>query len=170
MKELLERLPRLTLDNKLDYLIDTCFFIWILEKHKDKQFKIFLKQNKCAITSFNVAELVHVSHKIHDKFKEAERKFFHHADNLYILEVPVYPGDQQQEHAFVKSILPELDIVEHDPSDAVILVAAIKTDADVLTRDKHDLFNVRLENFLEKYDVKVLNTFPKFFAPMKRPS
>ncbi|MBU1854110.1 MAG: PIN domain-containing protein, partial [Nanoarchaeota archaeon] len=69
-------------------------------------------------------------------------------------------GNPAQEHSFVKSILPKLDTEEHDPSDAVMLAAAIKTDADVLTRDKHDIFNVRLENFLKEYDVKVLNTFP----------
>ena len=73
----------------------------------------------------------------------------------------MHPGNQKQEHAFVKSILPELDRQEHDPSDAVILAAAIRAKADVLTRDKHHIFNVHMANFLD--DVKVLNTFPKHF-------
>jgi predicted nucleic acid-binding protein len=73
----------------------------------------------------------------------------------------VHPGNWVEEHWFVSSVLPELDLVEHDPSDAVILAVAIQTHADVLTRDKHDMFNARLENFLKLYDVKVLNTFPK---------
>ena len=87
--------------------------------------------------------------------------FFHHKSNLFIIDIPVHPGNWEDEHRFVSSILPELDLVEHDPSDAVILAAAIKTHADILTRDKHDMFNVRLENFLNKYNINVLNTFPK---------
>ncbi|NQU98877.1 PIN domain-containing protein [Candidatus Woesearchaeota archaeon] len=159
MKELFSNLPKLTLNDKVDYLIDTCFFIWIFEHHKEKHFKEFLEKNRCAVTSFNVEELIHVEHHLHDNIKVATRKFFHKVENLFVVEVPVHPGNPKQEHEFVKSILPELDEKEHDPSDAVLLAAAIKTKADVLTRDKHDIFNVRLENFLQKYNIKVLNKF-----------
>ncbi|MBC8501151.1 MAG: PIN domain-containing protein [Nanoarchaeota archaeon] len=159
MKELFESLPKLTLDDNIDFLIDTCFFVWIFKHHKEKDFKEFLKNNKCAITSFNVEEFVHIEHHIHDKVKVCVRKFLHKAENLFVLEVPVHPGNAEKEHSFVKSILPELDTEEHDPSDAVILAAAIKTKANVLTRDKHDIFNVRMENFLRKYNIKVLNSF-----------
>ncbi|MBC8495423.1 PIN domain-containing protein [archaeon] len=159
MKELFDNLPRLTLDDSVDYLIDTCFFIWIFEHHKEKDFLNFLKENKCAVTSFNVEELVHVEHKLHDNIKVSTRKFFHKVKNLFVLEVPIHPGDPIGEHNFVKLISQELNMVEHDPSDAVMLAAAIKTGADVLTRDKHDVFNARLENFLQKYNIKVLNKF-----------
>jgi len=160
MKELLNKIPKISLDNSMDYLIDTCFFIWIFEHHKEKKFKKFLKNSRCGITSFNAEELIHVSHHIHDKLKESERHFFHNNSNLYMVQVPVHPGNWDEEHRFVSSVLPEIDLVEHDPSDAVILAAAIRTKADILTRDKHDMFNARLENFLNKYDIKVLNTFP----------
>jgi predicted nucleic acid-binding protein len=159
MKDLFENLPKLTLQDKVDYLIDTCFFIWIFEHHKEKDFMKFLQTNKCAVTSFNVEELIHVEHRLHDNIKVATRKFFHKVENLFVLEVPVHPGNPGQEHAFVKLILPAIDETEHDPSDAVMVAAAVKVGANVLTRDKHDIFNTRLENFLQDYDIKVLNTF-----------
>ena len=160
MKELMGKLPKLTLEDKLDYLIDTCFFIWIFEHHKERQFEKFLKKNKCGLTSFNAEELIHVTHRIHDKLKESERKFFHNSANLYLLKIPVHPGNREKEQSFVNSNIPDLNCIEHDPSDAVILIAAIKTHANILTRDKHDLFNSHLENCLKKYNIKVLNTFP----------
>lgn len=161
MKELMEKLQKLTLEDKLDYLIDTCFFIWIFEHHKEKQFEKLLKNNRCGITSFNAEELIHVTHHIHDKLKESERKFFHNSANLFLLKIPVHPGNSEKEKNFVASIIPDLNCIEHDSSDAVILAAAIKTHANILTRDKHDLFNAHLENCLKKYDLIVSNTFPK---------
>ena len=161
MKELIKKIPQITFKDKIDYLIDTCFFIWIFENQKDKQFEEFLKKNKCAITSFNAEELIHVTHKIHDKLKESERRFFHKNSNLYLLKLSVHPGEREKEQKFVTSIIQGFNCMEHDPSDAVLLAAAIKIHADILTRDKHDLFNAHLENCLQKYDVKILNTFPE---------
>ena len=161
MKELLNKLPSVSLNISLDYLIDTCFFIWIFEYHKEKKFKKLLSDNRCGITSFNAEELIHVTQHIHDKLKESERHFFHQNSNLFIVEIPVHPGKWKEEHQFVASVLQELDLIEHDPSDAVLLAAAIRTKADILTRDKHDIFNARLKNFLKNYKVNVLNTFPK---------
>jgi predicted nucleic acid-binding protein len=161
MTELLKKLPRVNLEISLDYLIDTCFFIWIFEKHKEEKFKKFLHENRCGLTSFNEEELIHVTRHIHDRLKESERHFFHRESNLFIIDIPVHPGNWDEEHHFVSSILPELNLVEHDPSDAVILASAIRIHADILTRDKHDLFNARLENFLKTYDIMVWNTFPE---------
>ena len=161
MKELLKKLPQLTFKDNVDYLIDTCFFIWIFEHHKEHQFEKFLKKNKCAITSFNAEELIHVTHRIHDKLKESERRFFHHKANLFLLPIPVHPGDKEHEQEFVTSIIHDFNCREHDPSDAVLLAVAIKKHADILTRDKHDLFNAHLENCLTKYDIKIRNTFPE---------
>jgi predicted nucleic acid-binding protein len=101
-----------------------------------------------------------VTHTIHDKLKEAERRFFHHTSNLHLLSIPVHPGDKTAEQRFVKQLLPDFDCREHDPSDAVILAVAVKIHANILTRDKHDLFNVALKNCLNDYDIKVFNTFP----------
>lgn len=161
MKELLKKLPNANFNTKIDYLIDTCFFIWIFEHHKDKQFEKFLKKNRCAITSFNAEELIHVTHRIHDKLKEAERRFFHHSVNLFLLKIPIHPGDKEKEKKYVTSIIPDFNCIEHDPSDAVLLATAIRVHADILTRDKHDLFNAHLENSLKKYNIKIINIFPK---------
>ncbi|MBU0666795.1 MAG: PIN domain-containing protein [Nanoarchaeota archaeon] len=156
MRELFNQLEKKTLEDKLDYLIDTCFFIWIFEHQKDKQFEKFIEENECAITSFNAEELVYIEHKINHYAKDRLRKFLHNT-KLKLLEVPANPGNADSEHLFVKSVLPELDTIEHDPSDSVILAAAIKVGANVLTRDKHDIFNTRLENFLQEYKIKVFN-------------
>lgn len=157
MKELFAKLPRLTLDDEINYLIDTCFFVWIIENQKEKEFTHFLENHTCALTSFTAEELDYIRHYLNDKTRERIRKFLRHSHHLFIIDISVHPGKPKQEHYFVKTILPELDAEEHDPSDAVILAAAIKTGADVLTRDKHDMFNVRMVNFLQKYNVKVLN-------------
>ncbi|MFH1589736.1 MAG: PIN domain-containing protein [archaeon] len=161
MREIFEKLPRLTLNDKVDFLIDTCFFAWIFENHKQKEFKSLLKEKVFALTSFNVEEFLFIHNDLHNDINIAARKFFHHTNKLFVLEVPVHPGDADKEHAFVKSVLPDLDTIEHDPSDAVILAAAIETGASILTRDKHDIFNSTLENFLEKHGVKAFNTFHK---------
>jgi predicted nucleic acid-binding protein len=160
MKELLKKFPSADFSTKIDYLIDTCFFIWIFERHKDKQFEKFLKKNRCAITSFNAEELIHVTREIHDKLKEAERRFFHQSSNLFLLNIPIHPGNKEKEKTYVISIITDFNCMEHDPSDAVLLATAIKINADILTRDKHDLFNAHLENCLKKYQIKILNTFP----------
>lgn len=159
MKELFERLPRISVEDHIGFLIDTCFFVWILEHNKQNHFKEFLQHNKCAITSFNVEEFVHIDHKINGHIRESARRFLHSVNNFFVLEISVHPGNKEGEHSFVKSVLPELDAKEHDPSDAVILAVAIQTGANVLTRDKHHIFNVQMENFLNKYDVRVLNKF-----------
>lgn len=160
MKELFENLQVMTLVDSFDYLIDTCFFIWIFEHHKDKDFENFIEENRVAMTSFNIEEFLKVEKKIGDKVKKRVRKFLHKKPRLYLIDIPVKPGNSNLEHIFVKTVLPELDEKEHDPSDAVLLATAIRTGADVLTRDKHDMFNSRMENFLKDYNVKVLNSFP----------
>lgn len=158
MKEIFDSLPRITLDDKADYLIDTCFFVYIFEHHKEKELIKLMKKKKFAITSFNVEEFLYIHHRLHNNIVVAMRKFLK-KNTLKVLEVPVHPGNAEMEHSFVKSTLPELNANEHDPSDAVILAAAIHTGADVLTRDKHDMFNARMENFLHNYDVRVYNRF-----------
>jgi predicted nucleic acid-binding protein len=161
MKELFDVLERVSPKCEMDYLIDTCFFIWVFEHEKVKELSELAQEKKCGLTSFTVEEFVHIDHKIDESVRQAARRFLHKECGIVVVDVPVHPGDAAGEHSFVRKVLPELDSVEHDPSDAVILAAAITMGADVLTRDKHDLFNVRLENFLKKYGVRVLNTFEK---------
>ncbi len=157
MKELFDRLPGLGLKDQVDYLLDTCFIVWICEHGKEKKLQDFINKHKVAITSFNAEELDHIHHKLSKHTKTSLRKFLHDVKNLFLLSVPVLPGNVQEEHSFVRFVLPELDSKERDPSDAVLLAAAIKTGANVLTRDKHDIFNVIISNFLKTYNVKIFN-------------
>ncbi|MFH0977991.1 MAG: PIN domain-containing protein [Candidatus Woesearchaeota archaeon] len=161
MRELFDNLPRISLQDNCDFLIDSCFFVWIFEKNKEKEFERVLEKSICAITSFNADELAHISHRLNDKVRESARKELKKSEHLFLLDVPVKPGNKMEEIEFVKRIVPEFNCVEHDPSDAVILAAAVSTGANVLTRDKHDLFNARMANCLNRYSIKVLNTFER---------
>lgn len=152
MKELLQNIKRIELgDAKNLILFDTCFVISILEHHKhlDK-----LKDKNVSLTSFNVEELLHVEHKLSHEDKTLIRKFLKHP-NFSILEIPVHPGNWKEEVDFVSSVDKGLLKEVHDPSDAVLIAAAIKTKSTVLTKDKHHLFTCVLESFLEKYSIKV---------------
>jgi predicted nucleic acid-binding protein len=161
MKELFNRLPRISLEDRCDYLIDTCFFAWVFEHQKEHQLKELCLNKICAMTSFNAEETAHISHRIDNKTRELERRFLKTTNDLHVLKVPVHPGNRDDELRFVSTIVPDLICAEHDPSDAVILAAAVKTGANILTRDKHDLFNVKMENCVRKHRILVLNTFDR---------
>lgn len=159
MKELLQNIKRIKLeDAKGLILLDTCFVINILEHHKhlDK-----LKDKSIGITSFNVEELLHVEHRLKSEDKRMIRSFLKHP-KFCIIEIPVHPGNKEEEINFVKSIDENLLEKVRDPSDAVLIATAIKTKSIILTKDKHHLFTCILENFLKKYLLKVykdLNSF-----------
>ncbi len=159
MKELLQNIKRIKLEDTKNFiLLDTCFVINILEHHKhlDK-----LKDKNLGITSFNVEELLHVEHRLKNEDKRMIRNFLKHP-NFCIIEIPVHPGNREEEKRFVESVDKDLLKNIHDPSDAVLIAVAIKTKSIVLTKDKHHLFTVVLENFLEKYSLEVykdLNSF-----------
>jgi len=159
MKELLQNIRRLSLvEARGLILLDTCFVINLLEHHKhlDK-----LKDKSLGMTSFNVEELLHVEHKLKSEDKRMIRNFLKHP-KFCIVEIPVHPGNREEEVSFVKSVDEELLKEVRDPSDAVLIAAAIKTRSIVLTKDKHHLFTCALESFLEKYSLKVykdLNSF-----------
>ncbi len=151
MKELFNKLTKTELSTAKNLtLIDTCFFISTFGNNHLKEFREI--KNK-ALTSFNVEELVHVEHRLHHH-KHEIRKFLKNTD-LIILNVPVSPGQRQKEMDFINSIDPDLLKHSHDPSDLVLLAAAIKTHSIVLTKDKHDLFNTELENYVKKYNIKI---------------
>lgn len=159
MKELFDNLPKASLNDKLDYLIDTCFFVWALDKGHESELRDFIKKHKCGITSFNAEEFVHIEHKINHGIKARARKFLKDAEGFFLLDLPVSPGNSKAEFDFVGSILPGLNSAEHDHSDAVLLAAAVKVHAKVLSRDRHDIFNAIIENYLKDYSIKVLNNF-----------
>ncbi|MDP2908708.1 MAG: PIN domain-containing protein [Nanoarchaeota archaeon] len=152
MKELLQNIKRIKLDDAKNLILfDTCFVISILEHHKhlDK-----LKDKNVGLTSFNVEELLHVEHKLSHEDKTLIRKFLKHP-NFSILEIPVHPGNWKEEVDFVSSVDKGLLKEVHDPSDAVLIAAAIKTRSTVLTKDKHHLFTCVLESFLKKYSIAI---------------
>jgi len=152
MKELLQELKKIKLkDAKNMILLDTCFVINILEHHKNLS---KLKNRNVAITSFNAEEIIYIKKKLSFFAKKLVRRFLK-SGGFLILEIPVHPGNPEEERKFVNSVDKELLKKVHDPSDAVLIAAAIKTDSIVLTKDKHHIFTVELEEFLKKYDLKV---------------
>jgi predicted nucleic acid-binding protein len=157
MKELIEGVRRVSLEKarKL-YLIDTCFLISAM-KHPDKIKQLKNLKDIC-ITSFNIEELLYVEERLQHDIRKQLRKFLKDAP-FVILDVPVHPGNMKEERDFVNSIDEELLKNIRDPSDAVLMAVAIKTSSYVLTKDKHHLFTVVLENFLQNYGIKVYKDF-----------
>ncbi|MBL7101089.1 MAG: PIN domain-containing protein [Nanoarchaeota archaeon] len=155
MKELLKDIKKISLeDAKNLILLDTCFVIDILKHHKHLD---EFKDKNIAITSFNLEELLYIEHKLGHETKKMIRNFLKHS-KFCILEIPVHPGNREEEREFVKSTDENLLKKVHDPSDAVLVAAAIKTNSIVLTKDKHHIFTVELEEFLKKYHLKVYKT------------
>lgn len=149
MQELFETQKHISLSeaHKL-VLIDTCFFLdEVIHHHEDELIGL-------AITSFNCEELVHVSKHLPGHLKKAVRKFLSEK-TITIVDIPVHPGDWTKEKEFVNKIDNKLLEVIRDPSDAVLLAAALKTRSIVLTKDKHHLFTVALENHLNNYGLYV---------------
>lgn len=155
MKEIFDGLKRTTKNNLV--LLDTCFIIDEFYHHREKELATFAKENKVAITSFNAEELIHVlPRKVKDKsVKERVRKFFKNTD-INILEIPVHPGSHEAELAYVQNIDPYLAQDVPDASDAVLVATAVKTHSTVVTKDKHHLFTVILENYLQRWGLKVI--------------
>ena len=160
MKELFEKLQRKKLSDAKNYaLLDTCFFIHTFEHQKDHHLKELIEKFDTAITSFNVEEFLYNEHSVDERVREHVRKFLKSAPALTIIDIDTIPGDREGEKRFVRSIDPELLMEVSDASDAVLIAAAIKSDSTVLTKDKHHLFTVKLENYLNKYDVKVYKEY-----------
>lgn len=149
MKELIEQLPHVRLDAAKNMkLLDTCFIIDLAtrrELHKIDQ--------KVGILSFTALELLHVIKRI-PTAKQEVRKFLEEKDIL-IIEVPAVPGDWESERHFVESIDDSLLQKVPDASDAVLAAAAIATNSDIYTKDKHHLFTTVLENHLERAGLHV---------------
>lgn len=151
MQELFDKLDHRSFDKCRGLaLVDTCFFIDELQHHHDKEMQ------NLAMTSFNAEELVHIAHRLPEK--KQIRKFLKNTKML-IVDVPVSPGDEKAERAFVKSVDPDLLELIRDPSDAVLIATALVTNSHVLTKDKHHLFTTTLENYLEGHTIRVFKDF-----------
>lgn len=165
MKELLENKTHLSLEKAKNLvLIDTCFLIHnAVRSDKLKQMQ---KVKNIALTSFNIEEALYVERRLKHDEKHSLRKFFKETD-FVIVDIPVHPGNKLEEKVFVDSISSEILAKVPDPSDAVLIAAAIKTNSIVLTKDKHHLFTVTLENFLENYNIKVFKDLHSYYLNVR---
>ncbi|MGE0793001.1 MAG: PIN domain-containing protein [Candidatus Woesearchaeota archaeon] len=141
------------------YILDTCFIFHFLNQD-EKQLIDFCENNQVFITSFNLEEIEFNLHKMSHFIKTRWRDFLK-LEKFSILTIPVHPGNPNQEREYVSEFDEKLLEIISDPSDAVILVTAIKNKANILTRDKHHLFTVNLENYLDGYGIEVLNNLVK---------
>lgn len=153
MKELIPKLKKSDLAHARNLvLLDTCFMIAMAE-HDDKM-KELLKIRNIAATSFNIKELLHAEKRLHHDIKKRLRDFLK-SGKLLVVEIGVNPGQWDKEKEFVNEVDGKLLKAIRDPSDAVLLAAAIKTMSTVLTKDKHHLFTITLENFIAQYGIQV---------------
>jgi len=156
MKELFDQLPKTTKHHLI--LLDTCFIIDELQQHREQELFAVCAEHDVALTSFNVEELIHVVPKL-KHVKDALRRFLRKKPRLSVLEIPVHPGDVDDEKDYVMRIDPFLAQDIPDPSDAVLIAAAIATQSKVITKDKHHLFTVLLKNYLHRWGLTVGKNF-----------
>ena len=127
---------------------------------RGKELFEFCAENDVGITSFNLLEidynLKHMSHEIKVHWRN-----FLKEKNFSILELSVHPGDREAEKNYIKDFDNDLLQIIPDPSDAVLLVAGLRSRANILTRDKHHLFTTKLQNYLNGYEIQVFNNLPK---------
>lgn len=140
--------------------LDTCLIIYEIEQGNLRKLEEFSKKNDARITSFNLEELMHVE----KKFGHLKRLIREAIRILPVHEIPVHPGDAEEEKKFVKQTSHDLLQKIKDPSDAVLIAAAINEKADVITRDKHHIFTTLLENELNKYGIRVFNSLNTYLA------
>jgi len=149
-----------TYRTKKSVMLDTCFIIHEVTNQREKKLLEFCEENEVLITSFNLKELKHVSKKLgHDK--KIIKDFLNKA-KITIIHLPVSPGQKEKERNYINNFDPELMKKIRDPSDAVLVVSAIKSKSDILTRDKHHLFTTTLEEELKEYKISVYNDLSKY--------
>ncbi|MGV8141455.1 MAG: PIN domain-containing protein [Candidatus Woesearchaeota archaeon] len=159
MKEIFAALPRVELDTtEKNILLDTCFFIHTFENQHEHQLKELMKIYSVAMTTFNAEEFLLKEHVVDERVREYVRKFLKKYP-IILINVNVHPGDRESEKRFVNGVDDELLKDIPDASDAVLIAAAIKTKSNVLTKDKHHLFTVKLENYLNKHGLGVYKEY-----------
>lgn len=161
MKEIFEKLPHvdITDSSAREYvLLDTCFFIHTFEHQKGHKLKDLIAAKSVGMTSFNVEEFLYKEHVVDERVREYARKFLK-IHPITIIDVDVHPGNIAQERGFVLNADPEILKDVPDASDAVLIAAAVRTHSIVLTKDKHHLFTVKLENYLNKHGISVHKEF-----------
>ncbi|MEM4711113.1 MAG: PIN domain-containing protein [Candidatus Woesearchaeota archaeon] len=155
MREIFDKQPHLEISSVKNYvLLDTCFFINTFENQKAHKLRELMNFKSVAITSFNVDEFLLIAHSVDERIRENVRRFLKR-NNIYILNIDVKPGDRSKEVSFIRNADIGLLNEVSDPSDAVLVAAAILTQSTILTKDKHHLFTTKLENYLNKYKIAV---------------
>lgn len=139
-------------------ILDTCYIIYELEKQKEKELLNFCENNKTILISFTEQELIHVTKKL--KIKKKIKDFLNKA-KLIKIKIPVEPGEYEKEREYVNNYDEKLLQKIKDPSDAVLAVSALKSNSNILTRDKHHLFTETLENEFNKYNLQIINDMNK---------
>ena len=163
MKEIFAALPTRELsDTNNMILIDTCFFIHTFENQKESKLKELIQKFDVGMTSFNVEEFLFKEHCVDERVREYARKLLK-SHPITLINIDVHPGDRDKEKIFVNSIDPDLLREVPDASDAVLMSVAIKTDSTVLTKDKHHLFTIKLENYVKKYNIKIYKEYHDIF-------
>ncbi|MDD4878080.1 MAG: hypothetical protein PHO02_03530 [Candidatus Nanoarchaeia archaeon] len=153
MKELIDNLLTMDLAHARNLVfLDTSFFVSCMEHHE--RMEMLLKVPFIAMTSFNAEEFLHIERNLSHSTRKNARDFIK-AGKIVVVAVDAHPGDWKSERAFVELADPALLMHVHDPSDAVLIAAAIRTHSNVFTKDKHHLFTVELEEFAKQYDIKV---------------
>jgi predicted nucleic acid-binding protein len=159
MKEIFDALPRKDLSEAYnDVLIDTCFFIHTFEHQKEHQLKELYDKYNVAMTTFNAEEFLLKEHVVNERVREYARKFLK-SHPITLITIDVHPGNRISEKEFVNNIDPDLLKEIPDASDAVLMATAIRTSSTILTKDKHHLFTVRLENYIKKYNLEVYKEY-----------
>ena len=159
MKEVFASLPRKELADAYQHvLIDTCFFIHTFEHQKDHQLRELAEKYHVGMTSFNVEEFLFKEHVVDERVREYARKFLK-SHPITIINIDVHPGNRESEKRFVNMADPDLLKEIPDASDAVLMAVAIKTESTILTKDKHHLFTVKLENYIKKYNLEVYKEY-----------
>lgn len=162
MKEVFEQLPRKSLDEaKNMVLLDTCFFIHTFEHQKEHQLVELIEKYDVGMTTFNAQEFLLKDKVVDERVREYARKLLK-KHPITLINIDVHPGNRDAEKHFVNSVDPTLLAQVPDASDAVLIAVAIKTNSTVLTKDKHHLFTVKLENYLKKYNIDVHKEYHDF--------
>lgn len=146
--------------SKQSVVLDTCFIVHEVLSQREKELLDFCEENVVLITSFNLSEIKKVSKKLGHNKKRI--KDFLDRASAYLVEVPVDLGEWDKEKDYVNGFDPNILRKVRDASDAVLVVAAIKSGSDILTRDKHHLFTSSLSDELRSYGLNVFNDISSF--------
>ena len=156
MKELFEALPKVT---SADYILDTCFVYYVFEHQKEKELIDFCNDNSVAISSFTVEEILYHSKDVNHIVRNRLRHLIKNNILLGVIDIPVHPGNFDEEIGYVVGVDERLLHLIPDHSDAVIAALAVRIHAHLITRDKHHLFTVVLEDYFKNKGLEVKNNF-----------